>query len=513
LGLFARGSHQVIDIEGCRVLSPRVAEASEALRRLLPLPIYGADIRETSEGMLITLLSEHDDVRDELSRVARELVQSGAAVSVAISVRPSSSFRLLAGTPEVVAGPHSARHQLDGAPYSYAAHGAFVQAHAGQTAYLYSEIQRGLSERLGGLGGRRVLELFAGSGALALLLAQYGAELTAVEAYPPAMALAKRAAQEQRLGVSCTVSDAEQFILREREHALYDAVIVNPPRRGLSPGLRRALAELRPKTLVYVSCQPETLARDLAQLRILGLNPELAEPLDMIPWSDAIEALCWLAPAEPPLPVPLFESEHWLAVAKPAHEPVENGRGLYGLVRRVQRLPGCEAATPLDLLPQGASGVCWFARRPESLTDARALVAGADSELLALVRGYTRKRGQLRRPSSRSNGSDTPLGYERVAVHGRHSLLQLSPGAGALDGLGRQLSAIGHPLLGDERGDPRSNEFLGHRHGLDRPFLHRSRMTLTLPSGERLSAEAPLAPDLCAVLSSIDSDQAASSGG
>ncbi|HYP89652.1 MAG TPA: hypothetical protein VEQ59_15900, partial [Polyangiaceae bacterium] len=87
LGLFERGSHRVVDVSGCRVLSPSLTAAAAAVRRLLPLPIYGADLRETSEGVLLTLLSEQGSAHAELKEVARGLVARGEAVSVALSLR------------------------------------------------------------------------------------------------------------------------------------------------------------------------------------------------------------------------------------------------------------------------------------------------------------------------------------------------------------------------------------------------------------------------------------------
>jgi 23S rRNA (uracil1939-C5)-methyltransferase len=66
LGLFERGSHRVVDVAGCLVLTPALTRASESIRRRLPLPIHGADLRETSEGVLVTLLSETPRARPEL---------------------------------------------------------------------------------------------------------------------------------------------------------------------------------------------------------------------------------------------------------------------------------------------------------------------------------------------------------------------------------------------------------------------------------------------------------------
>jgi 23S rRNA (uracil1939-C5)-methyltransferase len=502
LGLFERGTHRVIDVEGCAVLSPALTGATAALRRRLPLPIYGADLRETSDGVLLTLLSEVEHARGELSQVAHELLAEGAVFSVALSVRQPGNVRLLAGTPEVIAGQSSARHALKpGAPYAYAAHGGFVQAHAGQASYVHHEILRHLHSAHGNRRAR-VLELFAGNGALALALARGGAEVTAVEAYAPAIALAERAAREQGLSISAVASDATRFML-EAATAAFDAILLNPPRRGLDRGLRDALGRAAPPLLAYVSCNPRTLARDAAHLALWGLGLDSAEPLDMIPWSDAIEALCWLSPRVAPEPRVLYADERCLAVEKPAYEPIDADAGP-SLTRRVRALSGCEDARALDAWGAGVSGVCWFARSTADLSRLREALPTTQRKLTVAARGTLRKQGTIGRNHAGQRG--TGARYKKIETIGRHTLLDVEVTELDERGLLGDFSSIGHPILGDARhGDRATNQFLEHRHGLDRPFLHCRESTLTL-AGTALRASAELAPDLSQVRESLSSD-------
>jgi 23S rRNA (uracil1939-C5)-methyltransferase len=489
LGLFERGSHRVFDITGCRVLSPQLVTASEALRAHLPLPIYAADLRQTSEGPLVTLLTERASAREELERVARSLVEQGAALSVAVSVRPQGNQRVLAGEPEVVTGPAAARDQLDaGLPYGYVAHGGFVQAHAGQASYLQAEIAQGLSQRLGPLAQLRILELFAGSASLSLRLAGSGASVCAIEAYAPAIALAERAAREQGLALRALAEDATRFVA-SHPNARYDAVIVNPPRRGLDPELRRGLSLGKPRALVYVSCNPQTLARDLWHLRRLGLAATSIEPLDMIPWSDAVEALAWVTPAPAPTARVLFEDEHWLALDKPPHEPPLS----------------LHAEIPVDGWGAHSSGVSWLAKAPAAVSGLKQALATAERELVALTRGTLRKQGTVTR--RQDGGAERGIRYKKQSSVGRHSLVRLVSSDADERAPLRDLASIGHPVLGDARfGDARSNLHAMHRHGLDRPFLHVSKVRLRSATGHELEISSELPPDLAAVLKSVDLD-------
>jgi 23S rRNA (uracil1939-C5)-methyltransferase len=492
LGLFERGSHRVVDVTGCRVLSPELTRAGAALRRLLPLPIYGADLRQTSEGVLITLLTEEPGARAALEAAAAALVEGGEALSVALGVRRAGDVRLLVSEPELLVGPSEARHALsETTPYGYAAHGGFVQAHAGQASYVYAEIASGLRARLT-TERPRVLELFAGNGSLALALARAGASVTAVEAYAPAIRLAERAAREQQLELRAVAGDATRFA-QQLARDSFDAIVVNPPRRGLDVDLRRALGRAAPRALAYVSCNPHSLARDAWHLATLGVSLQSAEPLDMIPWSDAIEVLAWFQPAPPLAPRVLLEDEQCVAIDKAPHDqPAES-------LARVRGRPGWERAVPLDGWEAGVSGVCWLAKQDGAGFSADERV------LTALVRGNLRKQGTIARP-----GADAGARYKKQAEAGRHSLVSVRTTETTARGILDDFARIRHPVLGEaSRGDAASNEFLQHRHGLDRAFLHVAGSRLRLPSGRVVEARAELAPDLQRCLDSLTSDQPA----
>jgi 23S rRNA (uracil1939-C5)-methyltransferase len=502
LGLFERGSHRVIDVTDCKVLSASLTRASVALRRLLPLPIHGADLRETSDGVLLTLLTEEPRARAVLEAAAQKLVAEGAAASVALGVRRPGDVRLLGAEPELLLGPSTARHVIgESGTYAYAAHGGFVQAHAGQASYVYAEIARGLSQRLGSLAKAPLLELFAGNGSLALGLARAGARVTAVESYAPAIELAERAAREQGLQLEAVVADAAGFT-RSNAARRFDAIIVNPPRRGLDAELRLAIGRAAPKALAYVSCNPRTLARDAWHLQRLGLALERAEPLDMIPWSDAIEALCWFAPAPAPPPRLLFEDASVVAVQKSAFESLVGGSG--SLTERVRLLPGLSRAEPLERWGFAVSGVCWFARHAAAAAALGETLHAAERMLSLLVRGNLRKQGTIARTRAGTSGAR----YRKQAVVGRHSLVLATTHDADERGTLSDFASIRHPVLGDdETGDEASNHFAWHRHGLDRGFVHVSESTLPGAgnAGPR-RARCDLDPDLAEVRASLGSD-------
>ena len=509
LGLFERESHTVVDIPECRVLSPLLARVVAAARRVLSHAtpsLDGLDVRLVDDGVLATLIAPQGTPISDLERLARTLRAEAREVrSVSASFREAGAATVLGTGHVLLSGDEvSPHHLLPKGPYHLAAHGAFTQAHIGQANAAHERIERALK----GLAARRVLELYAGSGALALRLAAAGFDVTAVEAFGPALAHVERAAREQNLALRTVNGQAERALRGfDPQKQVFQALVVNPPRRGLSAEVRRRASALQPSAIVYMSCDPATLARDLAHLSELGYAAEQLWPFDMIPHSSAVETLVVLRRGEPSPPRVLYEHEQWLAVLKSGYEPVSPEPGFaLSLLDRVRRLPSAQNAVPLaaQRLDSDSSGVSLFARTEAALPELESAFRAGTQSFVALCRGMTHKRGRIRRPireSGRVTSASTR--YLRESVRGGHSLLTVWPEQAGPPQLRQLLLGVGHPLLGDTRfGDAASNTFFEHRHGLDRSFLHCSAVTLVGPSSH-ITCEAPLPGELKAVLESL----------
>lgn len=508
LGLFERDSHIVVDIPECRVLFPVVARVVAVARRICSpsTRLDGLDVRLVDDGVLVTLIAPQGTSIPDLRRLADALCAASSDVrSVAASFRPTGSASVLGTGHVLLCGDEvSTHHLLAEGPYHLAAHGAFTQAHIAQANAAHERIERALKE----LGASRVLELYAGSGALALRLAAAGFAVTAVEAFAPALAHVERAAREQKLELR-TLSGQAERVLRDIDASVepFQALVVNPPRRGLSSEVRRRASALAPDAILYMSCEPTTLARDLSHLRELGYAAGELWPFDMIPHSAAVESLVLLRRGALPTVKVLYEDQHWLAVLKSGYEPVLTEAGFERcLLDRVRELPGASQAVPLTAqrLDQDSSGVCLFARTQAALPALEQAFRNGMQSFVALCRGVTHKRGQIRRPV-RDGGRAVSAGtrYLRESVQGGHSLLTVWPERANPPQLRQLLLSIGHALLGDTRfGDPGSNTYFEHRHGLDRSFLHCSAVTL-VNERSHITCEAPLPGELSAVLASL----------
>jgi 23S rRNA (uracil1939-C5)-methyltransferase len=292
-------------------------------------------------------------------------------------------------------------------------------------------------------------------------------------------------------------------------------VIVDPPRRGLSPAARQALAELKPRALVYVSCEPRTLARDLFHFRHLGLGLEQVTAWDMIPLSASVESLAILKPSQPPALRILYQDAMLLAIELPPLDHINQKSDTTDrLLRRIRELPGNAEAVLLPGLEPAISGICLALRQPAALRELGPALMAGKKYYLSLVRGIIRPKGRIERPA---HGSRSATRYRRERVIGTHSLIRAFSELGQRPELRQHLASIGHPVLGDARfGDAASNRFFEERHGLDRPFLHCARVEFEFSDGA-IVLESKLAPDLAAVLGSVqappsvDLDEAAPS--
>ena len=282
--------------------------------------------------------------------------------------------------------------------------------------------------------------------------------------------------------------------------------MVNPPRRGVGPLSRELLARLDVRAIAYVSCDPDTLARDLDHLARLGWAVTTVRPLDMIPLTDEVETVVLLERAEVPAPRILYEDDEILIVNKGAHEPTTpQGEYASSLLARARSLEGAEGAAPVHRIDVGASGLVMLARRQELVPRWQAVLAAESSRKIyvAGARGVTPSKGAITR-DLREDGKMVPARtrYRRLAVASGHSVLRVIPEHGRTHQIRRHLAAIGHPVLGDERyGHGPTNRFFEEKNALDRTFLHCVRLEFQHPSTEqRLIVEAPLPGDLRAVL-------------
>jgi 23S rRNA (uracil1939-C5)-methyltransferase len=197
------------------------------------------------------------------------------------------------GTEEhVLAGREHITESLDGLTFQVSA-GSFFQTNTRQAERLF----RLVLDACGLAGAETAVDLYSGTGAISLLLARRARRVYGIEVSAAAVADAVRNAGLNGID-NCT------FLTGEVRHVLpalvqegvrADVVVADPPRAGFHPKALGALAALAPPRIVYVSCNPATLARDVGELaRRGGYRLEWVQPVDMFPQTPHIEAVARL---------------------------------------------------------------------------------------------------------------------------------------------------------------------------------------------------------------------------
>lgn len=489
IGLFGP-EHRVIDAPECRVVPRAAAQIADAMRAAPPAAdsrLSGLDVRVTEEGQVSAVLIVESTAPDLAyaqtlaSRLADDVV-------VAVSRRRPGAPTLLGSAPTVLRGDPALLDRI-GRSQALFPPGAFSQAHRDATSTLHDQIRAAVSAAAAGReAAATVVDLHAGTGGIAFALADLVGHVVAVEPYGPAVAAARARAPAN---VRVLPGRAEELSL-EDDVSRPLILVADPPRTGMSAEGVRAMVSVQPDAIVMVSCEPDTLARDLDALRSLGYAVTgAATPVDLMPWTRQVEVVVRLEPA--PAPVETARLGPLVVAEKAALLPtIPHPEWPDSLLRRVQREVAHDLQ-PCHRLDVGTSGLVAFSPQGSAAFD------GAEKTYVAWVRGVTRRRGHIALPleDDERRPQEALTHFRRLEVVSGHSLVEVILETGRRHQIRRHFAALGHPVLGDPRyGDSRSNVFTFARYGLFRPFLHAKR--LRLPDGE--VAESPLADDLLAVL-------------
>jgi len=288
LGFHARGRWDlIVDVEDCHLASEAGNSARNEVRewaRAESVPAYDARARR---GVLRNLTVREGRRTEQLQT---RLVTSPARfprppVDLHTQVEGDSG-----GTegPTGVLGSERLREELCGLRFQIS-HGAFFQTNTEMAERLYA-----VAAELAGLSGReRVFDLFCGIGTIGLSLARSAGEVWGLEIVPEAIADAERNAAANGIDNAKFVAANARTGMRPllEQAGKPDVIVVDPPRAGLSQKIVRRLVECEAPKIVYVSCNPTTLAPNAAQLVEAGYRLRRVRPVDMFPQTPHIECV------------------------------------------------------------------------------------------------------------------------------------------------------------------------------------------------------------------------------
>ena len=309
VGFFRARSHEVIDAEDC-LLQPlaatRLREAFKLWMERYQVPAYDERVhgglirhfyvRVNRRGQsLCAVIANGTDLphQEELVQALRRAEPDLAGV--VLSVNQEKTNVILGKTHRCLWGRDYLEDTLCGLTFRLSVP-SFYQVNREQAEVLY-----GRALAFAGLTGREtVLDLYCGIGTITLVMARQAKRAIGAEVIPAAVEDAKaNAARNEVTNAEFLCADAAQAAQTLADRGLRpDVICVDPPRKGLAPAVIDAIVQMAPQRLVYVSCDPATLARDVKRMEEQGYVLQRAEAVDLFPRTAHVETVVLLSKGE-----------------------------------------------------------------------------------------------------------------------------------------------------------------------------------------------------------------------
>lgn len=307
-GMYEEGTHRIVPVGQCLIEDRVCQKIIDTVWSLLPSFRIRTYDEDTQRGFLRHVLVRRGFATGEVMVVlvtvditwpgsrnfVKALLEKHPEITTVVqNVNDRQTTFVLGERNKVLYGPGQIRDRLMGLTFSLSP-ASFYQINPKQTELLYR-----LAIRAAGLTGKeRVLDAYCGIGTIGMAAAAAGAgEVIGVELNPAAVRDAVRNARENKLkNIRFVCQDAGDWMRQAAaDGQKADVVILDPPRSGSTPEFITALAQMAPERVVYVSCNPETLARDLRLFGKKGYRAKKAWPVDQFPGTEHIECVCLLS--------------------------------------------------------------------------------------------------------------------------------------------------------------------------------------------------------------------------
>ena len=292
-GAFQAGSHRVIDIDAC----PLQTDDANAVfcfikenRGNLPIAYVVPRVNAKGEMLLTISLEKPADLAPLANKLMKEFPFLLSVYICRLNNRPAHA---LDGSVKRVAGTGEFTEILSGLEFSVSPRSFFQVNHKqAETLYATALTFANLKE------ADNVADIYCGAGTISLAAAKKCAFVTGIEIVEDAVRDAEKNAQRNGLAdkTKFYAGDAAEVYGKIYKKQKFDCVIVDPPRKGMDEKVVNALLAAPPERIVYVSCNPATLARDVKLLTANGVfRFEKAVPVDMFPMTEHVETVVLLS--------------------------------------------------------------------------------------------------------------------------------------------------------------------------------------------------------------------------
>lgn len=310
-GFYKRGSHDLVPIEDFYIQDPKIDQAILVVRDLLRKYNIRAYDERTGRGCIRTVMVRRGYYSHEIMVVlvtntkqlphAEEItagIVSGVpeVKSIVQNVNTKRTNKLLGLENHTLWGSDTIHDQLLGIDFTISPL-SFYQVNPQQTEKLYQTA----IEDAGLDGTQTVIDAYCGIGTISLAVAKHAKKVYGVEIVPAAIEDAKQNAKVNQIdNAEFVVGKAEEQMAKWQKEGLKpDVLIVDPPRKGLDESLIDAAGKMAPAKIIYVSCNPATLVRDLQRFASVGYHVvKPIQPVDQFPQTSHVESVTVLERTE-----------------------------------------------------------------------------------------------------------------------------------------------------------------------------------------------------------------------
>jgi tRNA (uracil-5-)-methyltransferase len=304
-GLYGMNSHRLINIEQCAVQHPQTNKATKTVKRILQdlkIPIYNEKSKkglvrtivarvgiQTGELQIVLITTKKELPKKEL--IIQEIKKRLPEVKSVIQNINGQKTSLIFGDETVnLEGSDFIQETLGDLQFELSAR-TFFQLNPEQTVKLYNDVKKAA----GLTGTEKVADAYCGVGTIGLWVADGAAEIRGMDIIPESIEDAKKNAARHGIKHAKYVTGKAEVLLPKwvKEGWKPDVIIVDPPRTGLDDQLLKTILKVKPKKVVYVSCNPSTLAKDINVLTA-NYKVKMIQPVDMFPQTAHCEAVTLL---------------------------------------------------------------------------------------------------------------------------------------------------------------------------------------------------------------------------
>jgi 23S rRNA (uracil1939-C5)-methyltransferase len=301
LGIYRRASHDVFDLEACPIHHPLINRVMEVVRKgitRLKVPIYNprskmgllrylvVRVSEAEQKAMVVLITA-DKSYNEIHHLSKFIREALPEVEVIASNVNSSEGNVIFGQKDTFLTTKRYLTERVGDVYVQISPRSFFQVNSSGAQLIYEKVREWVAPD----ASTTVLDLYCGIGGIGLFLAGQARKIIGIEVVEEAVADARKNARLNGFK-NCRFEAGDAAELLEEladEGEKVDKVVLNPPRKGCDEHVLQRVAGLSPRTIVYVSCSPESLMRDLDILKKLGYVCREIQPVDMFPQTVHVE--------------------------------------------------------------------------------------------------------------------------------------------------------------------------------------------------------------------------------